>query len=368
MCSGRPPASHATATLLFLASAALGAHPQHGNAAGGGRGDPTARIAPALQRLLGSSSKATPEPESSPRSCSLTFLLIIFLPPPVRESHLQEIRVSALLQRSPTYETSAWARELSDAPKEGTNANKLVLPGSATSCPVHQCPHKPCTAAPSPAPSRSHTAEPPDWCCHHHHRAALHMGPAHGNSTDQKNKEKWGPFCSQRVMLPWHSPPAKCHQAPGRGHGQRLRRRSEQHPELLPWLFHTHQGNYPVLPSPTKASSKAAVGSYLAAQLSSSGRETSWDQHPASAKEPRLCHAEPRGSSPAPPSPSTKQTRGLQLPKGTLPSHPTTPAEHQPCRRLPRSLPPGARPLRHLPPSTAQRGPPAARPGQEQLQ
>lgn len=63
------------------------------------------------QLLQGYSS--TPEPESSPRSCSLTLLLIIFLPLPVRKSFTGNYTmVSVLPQHSPTYETSAWAREL----------------------------------------------------------------------------------------------------------------------------------------------------------------------------------------------------------------------------------------------------------------
>lgn len=87
------------------------------------------------------------------------------------------------------------------------------------------------------------------------------------------------------------------------------------------------------------------------AELCSSGGER-WEQHhsaqhPASAKEPRFCHAEARGSSQAS-LPQGKRVDFSSLPllsKGTLPWDPTVPTEHQPCRRLLRSLPPGARPL-----------------------
>lgn len=162
-----------------------------------------------------------------------------------------------LLQHGPTYETFAWGRELEDALQEGTNTNKTVLPGSTISCPVHQCPLKPCTATPSPAPSCSR-----QW-------AALRTGPA----PTRKIKRNGGPFPSQGVMLPHHSPPCKAvsgfgervrapHTRGGpwpaaskgwaasqRRGSQRLPRRNKQHPELLPPLFHPQEGNYHILPS-----------------------------------------------------------------------------------------------------------------------
>lgn len=232
-----------------------------------------------------------------------------------------------LLQHSPTYETFAWGRELEDALQEGTNTNKTVLPGSTISCPVHQCPLKPCTVTPSPAPSCGR-----QW-------AALRTGPA----PTRKIKRNGGPFPSQGVMLPQHSPPCKAvsgfgervrapHSRGGpwlaaskgwaasqwRG-SQRLPRRNQQHPELLPPLFHPQEGNYHILPSLFPPQVSSGMLSDSAAELRSSRRDTPWEQHhgaqhPAPAEESRSCHAEARGPSQASLPLNAKQRGGFSCP------------------------------------------------------
>lgn len=122
--------------------------------------------------------------------------------------------VSVLLQRSPAYETSAWGSELYDTLQEGTNTNQTVLPGFASSCPVHQCPQEAlyCNSHSQLWPSRGAPGlvlSPPSMGC-----------PTDRTCPDQKNKEKWGRrghFPCRASCFPSTAPLAKRYHVLGRG-------------------------------------------------------------------------------------------------------------------------------------------------------
>lgn len=185
----------------FVASVAPGACPKHTNTVQRGSSttccpDKPDQERPSFaERLLSSSSEATPvlpNLKALPGPVlSLTFLLIIFLPLPVREHHLQEVTLSF-----PCYFSIALLTK------------PLPRPGSSKM-----------RSRKGPMPIK--------LSCQHL--------PSPVQFTRGCEGQGW-PF--QRVGQRYSST------------GARGFTGDKQHPELLPQQFHTKQGNYHVCPSP----------------------------------------------------------------------------------------------------------------------